>query len=118
MMRNHIIAFSICLISVATAASSWGFDDATVSVHQKGAGAVEQKEKFTAGKPLKNAIQLEAQDTMKLILTTKEGNKAKRAHQTFLLLEDPTSGLETSFPFQVKESGKGKLDLVRILNSL
>ena len=54
-----------------------------------------------------------AQDTIKILLTTKEGSKTRRPHQTFLNLQDTKSDLETSFPLQVKESGKGKLELVR-----
>ena len=45
-------------------------------------------------------------------MTAKEDNKAKRPHQAFLLVRDPKSGLDTSFAFQVKENGKGKIELV------
>jgi oligosaccharyltransferase complex subunit delta (ribophorin II) len=55
---------------------------------------------------------LGATDTLKLLLTTTEGKKAKRPHQAFLTLTDPTTGLEESFILGVKENGKGKVDLV------
>lgn len=45
-------------------------------------------------------------------LTAQEGGSAKRAHQVFLLLKDPETGLDISYPFSVKENGKSKLDLV------
>lgn len=45
-------------------------------------------------------------------LTAQEGRSAKRAHQVFLLLKDPETGLDISYPFSVKENGKSKLDLV------
>ena len=45
-------------------------------------------------------------------MTAKEDNKAKRPHQAFLLVRDPKSGLDTSFAFQVKDNGKGKIELV------
>lgn len=57
-------------------------------------------------------VTLGASDTLKILLTTKEDNKAKRPHQAFLLVKDPKSTLDTSFAFQVKENGKGKIDLV------
>ena len=61
---------------------------------------------------LPKAVSLGATDTLKLLLTTTDGKTAKRPHQAFLTLTDPTTGLEESFVFNVKESGKGKVDLV------
>lgn len=61
---------------------------------------------------LSKPITLGASDTLKILLTTKEDNKAKRPHQAFLLVKDPKSSLDTSFVFQVKENGKGKIELV------
>lgn len=63
-------------------------------------------------KALSKPVTLGASDTLKILLTTKEDNKAKRPHQTFLLVKDPKSKLDTSFAFQVKENGKGKIELV------
>ena len=63
-------------------------------------------------KALLKPVTLGATDTLKILLTTKEDNKPKRPHQTFLLVKDPKSHLDTSFVFQVKENGKGKIDLV------
>ena len=40
-----------------------------------------------------------------------------RPHQAFLLVKDPSNNLETSFAFSVKESGKAKVELVRLHNS-
>ena len=57
-------------------------------------------------------------DTLKLLLTTVNGKSAKRPHQVFLTLTDPTTGLEESFILNVKESGKAKVDLVRIVSGL
>ena len=68
--------------------------------------------RFADGKPLSKPVSLGSSDTLKVLVTTKEGSKAKRPHQAFLLVKDPKSSLETSFAFQVKENGKGKLDLV------
>lgn len=51
-------------------------------------------------------------DTLKIALTSQEGRTAKRAHQTSLLLTDPATGLDIAYPFNVKENGKSRLDLV------
>ena len=63
---------------------------------------------------LSSPLQLGSTDNLKILLITKEGNKAKRPHQAFLTIKDPKSQLDTSFAFQVKENGKGKVELVRL----
>lgn len=57
-------------------------------------------------------MALGADDTLKVILTTTEGNAAKRPHQAFLYLREPSTGLEEAFPFSIKESGKAKVEVV------
>ena len=68
--------------------------------------------RISEGKSLDREVTLGSADTLKILLTTTEGSKAKRPHQTFLQLRDSQSKLETSFVFQVKENGKGKLEIV------
>ncbi|ORY19808.1 Oligosaccharyltransferase subunit Ribophorin II-domain-containing protein [Clohesyomyces aquaticus] len=97
---------------VASAASSWSFEDATLTVQGKGTGVgAGAKEKLNPSSPLSKSVALGATDTLKLLLTATDGKKAKRPHQAFLTLTDPTTGLEESFVLSVKESGKGKVDL-------
>lgn len=57
-------------------------------------------------------MSLGSLDTLRVSLTAQEGRSAKRAHQVFLLLKDPETGLDVSYPFGVKENGKSKVDLV------
>jgi len=57
-------------------------------------------------------VSLGASETLKIALTATENGKAKRPHQAFLLLQDQDTGLETTFPFTVKETGKAKVDFV------
>lgn len=68
--------------------------------------------RLSATKPLAKTVSLGATDSLKLELTTIDGKTAKRPHQAFLTLTDPTSGLEESFVLSVKDSGKGKVSLV------
>ncbi|CAD6587568.1 MAG: hypothetical protein ASARMPRED_003186 [Alectoria sarmentosa] len=103
----------ICAASLGVAAT-WGFEDATVSVNKKGAGVGGGfKEKIVENKALSKPIALGSSETLKILLTTKEDNNAKRPHQAFLLVKDPQSNLDTSFAFQVKENGKGKIELTQ-----
>lgn len=44
-------------------------------------------------------------------LTTKDGSSAKRPHQAFLILSEAT-GLEAPYPFTIKASGKGSVEIV------
>ena len=63
-------------------------------------------------KPLSKPVRLGASETLKIVLTTQEGKTAKRPHQAFLLLKDQSTGLDVSYPFTVKDSGKAKVDIV------
>lgn len=61
---------------------------------------------------MKKIVTLGFQDTIRVSLTTKDGAKAKRPHQAFLIVKEST-GLEAPFPLTIKESGKGTVDIVR-----
>lgn len=61
---------------------------------------------------LSKQVRLGPSDSLKLVLTTTEDKTAKRPHQAFLTLHEPQTGLEESFVFSVKESGKARVDLV------
>lgn len=63
-------------------------------------------------------VALAAGEALKVILTVTNGGKGRKPHQAFLTITDPTSGLEESYPFTVKESGKAKVDLVCPLRDL
>ncbi|KAK2803080.1 hypothetical protein FQN50_007161 [Emmonsiellopsis sp. PD_5] len=107
-------ALAVSALPSACAASSWGFNDATVSVQPKGAGlGGGLKEKLSDKKPLSKALSLGASDTLKLILTAQEDRSAKRPHQAFLLLKEQDTGLDLSYPLSVKESGKAKVELTQ-----
>ncbi len=62
--------------------------------------------------PLKKDVVLGTSDSLKIIVTATEDGKAARPHQAFLLLRDQDTGLETTFPFSMKETGKGKVEFV------
>ena len=68
--------------------------------------------RLSATTPLAKLVSLGPTDTLKLLLTTVDGKTAKRPHQAFLTLTEPTTGLEESFALNVKDNGKAKLDLV------
>ncbi|KAK7914256.1 Dolichyl-diphosphooligosaccharide--protein glycosyltransferase subunit 2 [Apiospora marii] len=94
----------------AQAASSWSFDDATLSVGSKKADS-SVKEKFSDKSLPKKTVDFGNTDTLKIILTAKEGGKAKRPHQAFLTLQETETGLEAPFVFTTKESGKATVDI-------
>ncbi|KAK5011535.1 hypothetical protein LTR28_000375 [Elasticomyces elasticus] len=96
------------------AAASWGFEDATLTVQGKGAGVGGGlKEKLSPSSPLSKAVTLGVADTLKIILTTTESQTGKRPHLTLLTLTETSTGLEESFPFSVKETGKGKVEITQ-----
>ena len=64
--------------------------------------------------PLSAPVELGHNGILKIILTATEDGTAKRPHQAFLLVRDQDTGLEATFPFAAKESGKARVDFVRI----
>ncbi|KAF9875716.1 oligosaccharyltransferase subunit ribophorin ii [Colletotrichum karsti] len=104
-------ALALFAAGAAQAASSWGFDSATVSVSGKGKDATKEKLSVTA--PLKTPVSLGAKDSLKVIITAKEGDQAKRPHQAFLILKETESGLEAPFPLELKENGRGVVDVAQ-----
>ena len=113
------------------AAASWGFDDATIAVQGKKAGTgggfkekyfpsllllsdTERCIRLAPGKILSSPVILGDSDTIKVLLTIKEDKKVKRPHQASLRLEDPTTGLDTTFILSIKDNGKAKVDIVSV----
>jgi len=68
---------------------------------------------FTPQKPLTNALPFSSSSTLKLLLTTTNSNKGRKAHQAFLRLNSPSNpSLADSFPLTTKgESGKSAVSL-------
>ncbi|KAF1350093.1 Oligosaccharyltransferase subunit Ribophorin II-domain-containing protein [Delphinella strobiligena] len=111
---SSIVLPLLSLGASLAAASPWGFEDATVSISTKGTGVGGAfKEKLSPHKQLSKDVALGAADTLKVILTTTEGDAPKRPHQAFLSIREPKTGLEESFPFSIKESGKGKVEVTQ-----
>ncbi|KAB8249906.1 Oligosaccharyltransferase subunit Ribophorin II-domain-containing protein [Aspergillus flavus] len=113
---NTVLQLSLLAFTAAptAAASAWGFTDATVSVQTKGAGVGSGlKENIPDNKALTKPVSLGSADTLKVTLTAREGSSGKRAHQVFLLLQDPETGLDISYPFNVKENGKSRVELTQ-----
>ncbi|KAL2818820.1 Oligosaccharyltransferase subunit Ribophorin II-domain-containing protein [Aspergillus cavernicola] len=110
---HSILQLSLLASSaLPVAASSWGFADATVSVQTKGAGVgAGLKEQIPSNGALSTPVPLGNADTLKIVLTSQEDKSAKSAHQVFLLLQDPGSGLDISYPFSVKGNGKSRVEL-------
>ncbi|KPI45872.1 uncharacterized protein AB675_582 [Cyphellophora attinorum] len=115
MRISNALVHAVSLLGVSQAvlgASSWTFSDATVSVQGKGSGVGSgSKENLSPKSPLTKPFVLGASDTLKVVLTTKEGKTSKRPQQASLLLRDPATDLDVTYPLSTKESGKGKIDL-------
>ncbi|PVH88121.1 hypothetical protein DL98DRAFT_479310 [Cadophora sp. DSE1049] len=105
---------SLLLLGAGVAeAATWGFDEAVISVTGKGGAGSAFKDKLSDHVPLAKPVTLGAADSLKIVLSATEDGKAKRPHQAFLLLRDQDTGLEATFPFSVKENGKGKVDFTQ-----
>ncbi|KAF3909270.1 hypothetical protein ABW20_dc0106856 [Dactylellina cionopaga] len=110
---SKLLAAGLLLGQWASAITpDWTFTDATLQLSQKG-GEAGPKQSFSPKFPISDPLTLKTTDAIKILLTTKEGGKAKRPHQLFLLIKDSESNLESFFSFDVKESGKARLDLTQ-----
>ncbi|OTB19421.1 hypothetical protein K445DRAFT_305804 [Daldinia sp. EC12] len=116
-LHSFVAPLLLLATGAAQAASSWGFDDAKLSVTAKKAGAKDKDvRQYTPVLP--TPVVLDSFDSLKVILTAKEDGKGKRPHQAFLVLREPTSGLEAPFPLTVKENGKATVEIVRHITFL
>lgn len=118
------LMFVFLIATVAFAAGSWSFSDATLAVGPKGQEAsssftfflsiffILTINSFEASSPVEDTLELSSSDTLRLTLTAKEGGNAARPHQLFILIEDASANLDIAIPVPVKPSGKAKLDLV------
>lgn len=75
-------------------------------------------DRFSPIASVPETLTLGGKDTIKILLTTKEDDAAKRPHQIFLLVKDAESDLETFYSFDAKDSGKAKAELVRLQQDL
>lgn len=110
-MRFALLA---TLAGAASAASQWSFTDAKVEIFPKTASAASPdtiSHVVSAKEPVKDTVVLGHADKLKVSLTTKNGNQAKRPHQAFLMVKEK-GGLEAPFAFALKESGTGTADFV------
>ncbi|KAG5920726.1 hypothetical protein E4U42_006087 [Claviceps africana] len=109
-MRISVTSAAVALAGHAAlvAASAWTFSDGSVSV---GKTADKVVETFADGNRVKTVLALGHEDTLRVALTIKEGSKAKRPHQAFLVVREAASGLEAPFPLSVKASGKAVLQI-------
>ncbi|KAK3722932.1 hypothetical protein LTR37_002077 [Vermiconidia calcicola] len=112
-LLHRILVPLLSLTSAALAASAWTFDDATLTIQGKGSGVGGGvKEKLSPGSPLTSkSVALSSSDTLKITLTTKDGKSGSRPHQAFLTFNDQETGLQESFAFNVKDSGKAKIEV-------
>ncbi|KAI0849665.1 Oligosaccharyltransferase subunit Ribophorin II-domain-containing protein [Daldinia vernicosa] len=112
----HSFAAPLLLLAASAAqaaSSSWGFEDAKLIVTAKKAGTKEPDvRQFNDKTPvLPTPVVFDSSDTLKITLTAKENGKGRRPHQAFLMLREPSSGLEAPFPLTVKDNGKATVEI-------
>jgi oligosaccharyltransferase complex subunit delta (ribophorin II) len=67
--------------------------------------------RLTPNTPLSKPVALDSTSTLKIVLTTTENKTPKKPHQAHLLLRDPISNLDISYPLSVKDTGKSKVEI-------
>jgi len=69
--------------------------------------------RFTPTSAVASPLVLPATETLRVQLTTTSSSTPKRPHQAFLVLTDPSSGLEAPFPLRVAASGAASIDVTQ-----
>ncbi|KAI4864998.1 Oligosaccharyltransferase subunit Ribophorin II-domain-containing protein [Hypoxylon rubiginosum] len=114
-LHSFVTPLLLLAAGAAQAASSWGFDDAKLTVSpKKVAGGAKDKDvrQFNDKSPIaETPITFDSSDSLKLLLTIKENGKGKRPHQAFLVLRQQGTTLEAPFPLTVKENGKATVEI-------
>lgn len=67
---------------------------------------------------MSSPLSLGPGDTLSVIVSVTEDGESKRPHQAFLTLHEPATGLEESYVIAVKESGKGKVEVVSLIGEV
>ncbi|KAK7205841.1 hypothetical protein BZA70DRAFT_277183 [Myxozyma melibiosi] len=90
--------------------SAWTFKDASLSITEK-AGTL-QTESFSTSKKLAEAVSLPITATarFRFVIESEEGGRSI-PHQTYIQISDPSTGLETSFPADVRDNGRSRVDI-------
>lgn len=135
-LRSLLPSLLLTGAGVAQAASSWGFDEAILTITSaEGRGAqpsysdkyVTRGCKLSPNRtitncclhrlsdhvPLSKSIPFRPTEKLKILLSATEDGKPKRPHQAFLMVRDQDTGLEISFPFTMNDNGRGPVEFVR-----
>ncbi|XXH05647.1 hypothetical protein Hte_012082 [Hypoxylon texense] len=114
-LHSFVTPLLLLAAGAAQAASSWGFDDAKLTVSPKKAAADAKSKdvrQFDDKSPLlETPVTFDSSDSLKLLLTIKENGKGKRPHQAFLVLRQQGTTLEAPFPLTVKDNGKATVEI-------
>ncbi|KAK9451624.1 uncharacterized protein V1518DRAFT_409061 [Limtongia smithiae] len=110
-MRTSVffsLAASLCTLT--SLASAWQFSESSLAILEK-AGTLETQQ-FSMGKPIHSSVELPSSATLRIRFAVKnDDGKVARPHQIYALLQDPDSGLETSFPADYRENGRARADI-------
>ncbi|KAK9380496.1 uncharacterized protein V2V93DRAFT_347112 [Kockiozyma suomiensis] len=107
-MRVFKLLIAACVSASAVAA--WSFKDGSLTITEK-AGTL-QTESFSVSKPFSDPIPLPNTATARFRFSIEsEESGTSKPHQAYLQISDPTTGLETSFPADVRDNGRARIDV-------
>ncbi|KAK9481293.1 hypothetical protein V1514DRAFT_345614 [Lipomyces japonicus] len=111
LLRSLLIAVSTALI--IPAASAWNLVDGSLSIVDQRSGVLESGS-FTQSRPLNTQLSLLLGTVARIKFSTRsEAVEAvnHKPHQAYVIVKDSSTGLETAFPAEVRDNGRGKLDI-------
>ncbi|KAK9369961.1 hypothetical protein V1509DRAFT_618095 [Lipomyces kononenkoae] len=111
LLWNILLAcLTVCMSS--RLASAWTFSNATLAINERSGNLETHPFSITAALPKIVSLPTSALARIRLVvqsdLTPDQNNKP---HQAYASIEDPVTKLETSFPIDVRENGRGRVDI-------
>ncbi|KAK9491822.1 hypothetical protein V1508DRAFT_456699 [Lipomyces doorenjongii] len=111
LLRNILVASLVVCVS-SPFVSAWTFSDATLAINER-SGTLETRP-FSMSVPLPEIISLPSSALARLRFTVRSDltpDTNNKPHQAYAIIEDPVTSLESSFPVDVRENGRARVDI-------
>ncbi|KAK9240648.1 hypothetical protein V1525DRAFT_353148 [Lipomyces kononenkoae] len=112
MLLWNILAAYLAVCISSRLVSAWTFSNATLAINER-SGTLETQP-FSMTVPLPKIVSLPSSALARIRLVVRSDltpDQNNRPHQAYASIEDPVTKLETSFPIDVRENGRGRVDI-------
>ncbi|KAK9454879.1 Dolichyl-diphosphooligosaccharide--protein glycosyltransferase subunit Swp1 [Dipodascopsis uninucleata] len=110
-MWNAIIYCLVAFLTLPLTSVAWSLKESVISVNER--GTVLETASFTSSEPVVQILSVPSGATVrvKFHIQSDLAKASSKPHQSYVLLEDNITGLETVFTGEVRDNGIGKIDI-------